>query len=139
MLTTIAKFREPWEAHMLRGRLQAEGIPAMVAFEHHVWQNWRYSNAIGGVHVLVPKALGSDAREIERRCRTGDFVAELEALFGKFEKPSCPECGMTNFKKKRTALQLLASAGFAWFFGVPAPIGYTCLCSNCGAKFPLQN
>lgn len=134
MLTTVAKFREPWEAHMLRGRLQAEGIPALVAFEFHVWQNWLYSNAIGGVHVLVPQELNADARAVEGRCRIGDFAADLEIMFGKLDRLHCPKCGSDNFKRKRTVLQLLASAGFAWFFSAPPPIGYICHCKACGAK-----
>ena len=109
----------------------------MVAFEYHVWQNWRYSNTIGGVHVLVPDELGSEARAIELRCRAGDFAAELERLFGRFERPLCPKCGASDFKRKRSVLQLLASVGFAWFFGAPSPFGYVCVCKNCGAKFGL--
>ena len=36
MLVTIATFTNPLEAHIVRGRLQAEGIETYVAHEHHI-------------------------------------------------------------------------------------------------------
>ncbi len=51
MLTTVARFRDPWEAEMLCGLLDSEGIPAMTAFDRHIWMNWPFSNALGGVRV----------------------------------------------------------------------------------------
>ena len=42
------------EAHIFRLRLEAEGIFAVVAHEHHVWANWPYAMALGGVKVQVP-------------------------------------------------------------------------------------
>ena len=41
MLTTVAAFREPWEAHMFCSRLEAEGVPAFIAHEYHIWNAWR--------------------------------------------------------------------------------------------------
>ncbi|WP_147300667.1 DUF2007 domain-containing protein [Lysobacter silvisoli] len=31
MLLTVGRYFDPWEAHILRARLEAEGIPASVA------------------------------------------------------------------------------------------------------------
>ncbi len=55
MLTTVAAFREPWEAHMFCGRLMAEGIAAFVAHECHIGNAWHYSVALGGVKVQVSR------------------------------------------------------------------------------------
>ena len=52
---TIASFTSPLEAHMARGRLEAEGIPAFIAHENHIWAEWFLSNALGGVKVQVLK------------------------------------------------------------------------------------
>jgi hypothetical protein len=39
------------EAYIVRGRLLAEGIPALVAFDQHVWANWSIPVALRGVRV----------------------------------------------------------------------------------------
>ena len=63
-MKTVASFREAYKAHILKGRLEAEGIPAMVTDEHLVSINWLYSQAIGGVKVGVPDELYEDALQI---------------------------------------------------------------------------
>lgn len=62
-MTTIAAFSKPEEAHLLRTRLEAVGIPAFVQDENIVQLNWLYSNAIGGVRVQVPDGEVDAARE----------------------------------------------------------------------------
>ena len=79
MLTTVAAFREPWEAQLFCGRLEAEGIPAFVAFDCHIGIAWHYSVALGGVRVQVPADHWEDARAIESLCRAGTFKALLAA------------------------------------------------------------
>lgn len=48
MLITVAHFTDPWEAHLFHGRLDAEGLSAVIVDEHHVWNNWPYALALGG-------------------------------------------------------------------------------------------
>ncbi len=81
MFTTIARFQEPWEAHIFRARLEAEGIPASVLHEHQVWVNWVYSNALGGVQVQVADEHVAAAQAIEARYQAGEFAADLDAEF----------------------------------------------------------
>ncbi len=52
-LLTVESFSDPLEAHIAKGRLEAEGIQAFVANEHHIWANWMMSHALGGVRVQV--------------------------------------------------------------------------------------
>ena len=54
MLVTVARTEMAPEAHILRGRLEAEGIPAFVQHEHHVTLDWFISNALGGVRLQMP-------------------------------------------------------------------------------------
>ena len=61
MLTTVASFREPWEAHMFRSRLAAEGVPAVLIHEYHIGNAWHYSTALGSVRVQVPAERKEDA------------------------------------------------------------------------------
>src|SRR5262245_49028886 len=52
-LVQVASFSYPQDAHLLKARLEAEGIPASIADEHSVMTNWLMQGAIGGVKVLV--------------------------------------------------------------------------------------
>lgn len=55
MLTTVARYSLPYEAHLARARLESEGIPAFVADEHTINMQWLYSDALGGVRLQVPE------------------------------------------------------------------------------------
>ena len=52
-MTQIAHCRDATEAYLIKGGLAAEGIPAEVLDEHLVGINWLYSDAVGGVKVVV--------------------------------------------------------------------------------------
>ncbi len=63
-MITIATFSKPEEAHLLRMRLEAGGIPAFVQDENTVQMNWLYSNAIGGVRVQINEEDVPKAKEV---------------------------------------------------------------------------
>ncbi len=44
---------EATEAHILRARLEAEGIPAFVQGDQHVQADWSVAIALGGVQLQV--------------------------------------------------------------------------------------
>ncbi len=52
-MTTIATFNKPEDAHLLRMRIEAGGIPAFIQDENLVQIDWLLANAIGGVRVQV--------------------------------------------------------------------------------------
>ena len=53
LMTTIATFTKPEDAHLLRMRIEAGGIPAFIQDENLVQIDWLLANAIGGVRVQV--------------------------------------------------------------------------------------
>ena len=86
MLVTVAIFTSPLEAHILRGRLEAEEIPAYVYHEHHIWMYWLNSQALGGVKVWVHSMHLDKAKEIVEAIRQGEYeIPDEVALF-------CPRC-----------------------------------------------
>lgn len=52
-MITVARFQLPEEAHLFRSYLESAEIEAHVFDEHVVQLFWHYSNAIGGVRVVV--------------------------------------------------------------------------------------
>jgi hypothetical protein len=72
-LVLIARFFTPVEAQMLQSRLQAEGVPAVVADAQTVGVNPLLTMALGGVRVLVPESDFERAREIVSAIERGDY------------------------------------------------------------------
>jgi hypothetical protein len=81
-LVLVARMLDPLEAEMLRGRLEAEGVPAMVVDKLTAQNNVFYKLAIGGVRVMVPEAYLAQAREIVRADARGDYVLDDSADVG---------------------------------------------------------
>ena len=73
-LVEVARMLDPVEAEMVRGRLEAEGVPAMVADTNTAHMLFR--SLIGGVRVLVPEAYLDRAREILKADARGDYALD---------------------------------------------------------------
>jgi hypothetical protein len=81
-LVTIARVTEVWEAHIIRARLQAEGLLATLADEHLVSMDWLYSNAIGGVRVQVPEREVPRALAVLAAVSRGEYALEEDLPYG---------------------------------------------------------
>ena len=83
-LVTIATFAQAWEAHLAAGKLESEGIAAVIADENMVGTGGGlYTNMVGGIKLQVPRvdreralaALPQRVRAVETpcpRCRSTD-------------------------------------------------------------------
>lgn len=136
MLTTVATFRDPWEAQLFRLRLEAEGVAAFVAHDHHIGMNWQWSTALGGAKVQVLDEEAADALSIARRCRAGDFRAELLDMFGDIDEPHCPACGSGTFEQRHTyPLVVLSGALFMLAGVIVPPWRWVRRCRACGTRW----
>lgn len=52
-MITIARYTNLLEAHIARGRLESEGITAVITDENMIWANWLLADAIGGAQLRV--------------------------------------------------------------------------------------
>lgn len=86
-LVTIVRVTEVWEAHIIKARLQAEGLLASIADEHLVSMDWFYSNAIGGVRVQVPACEEDRARNVLEAVQRGDYALDDDAIDPDDEAP----------------------------------------------------
>ncbi len=100
-MRTIARFQQAEDAHLLRSFLASRGVEAGVLDEHVIQIFWHYSDALGGVRVVVGDSQANEAVEAYR-----DY---LDALV---ESPRPVTVA------RAWPLVLL---GF-WMFGVPALI-----------------
>ncbi|ENW02875.1 DUF2007 domain-containing protein [Acinetobacter beijerinckii] len=110
----VQSFSFPYEAQIAKTQLEAAGIPARIENEHTINMDWLYSNALGGVRLLV---LESDLEEA-RTLLAQDFSQELQQQFGLSE--NCPNCGSSDIQPytegKRPAYLVFLLLGFPLFF-----------------------
>lgn len=120
-LVTIARYLYTWEAEIVRGLLESEGIPATLADENIVRLNWSYALAVGGVRLQVPVQCVEAARSVMLKQQQGEYALALEK---EFELPpaTCSKCGARDLQPIHSVwwLVLLAlSFGLAAIFPPP--------------------
>lgn len=107
MHRTVASYLDPIEAHIVCGRLQAEGIDAMVSDDQTNLANWEWRQAIGGTRVRVAEDQFEAARALIADLDRGAFSLEPDAAG---QPPPYRETWSSR-------LALL----FGMLFGVPLP------------------
>ncbi len=63
-LVTVATFSNAFNMHVIKGRLETEGIPAFAKDEHTVTANAFYAGALGGIKLQVREEDATDAQRI---------------------------------------------------------------------------
>ena len=89
--------------------------------------NWFYSNALGGVKLMVRPTDFEAAKEILEQPipETIDYGGE------QFEQPKCPKCGSLDITYE--TLNKPVAYGSAWL-GIPIPLrSEKWICNACGA------
>jgi hypothetical protein len=119
----IDSFTNPLDAHLAKGLLESEGIPAHLHSEHHVWSNWPLSQALGGVRLQVPEEFAGRALEEQQDV----------------EETRCARCGSSNLRYLRSfwsVLLLVATLGLSGVIFPHAIQGRKC--NACGLKVADQ-
>lgn len=128
-MIVIARYSFPHEAHMAKASLDSVGIESHILDEHLVNMQWLYSNAIGGVRLVVAEKDVKSATLL-LDCDFSEVI-EDQALAAGFEADTCPHCGSTSLhphtQGKRHAFFVFLLLGFPLFF---YKNGY--LCDDCG-------
>lgn len=131
MLVRIAAYENAIEAHLARGRLEAEGIPAYVCHEHHVTAYWLRSLALQGVKIYVHPMNGDRAREIIAAHDRGEY-----ALGDDEEIIACTRCKSMKLSHRRMSWKsALLTAHLA---AIPLYFRWaTMKCDTCGHEWDL--
>jgi hypothetical protein len=131
MLVTVAKFLDPWEAYVVRARLEADGIPATVAFANHAIANWPMSLALGGTCVQVPEHCLAQSRQILSDYHAGTLEDELNQVAG-LQSEHCPRCGSTDFKRSMPWRKRMSAILIIVFFAAFPTNRSRFICRHCG-------
>lgn len=126
-LKTVTSFSYPYEAQIAKANLESAGIPAYVADENTINMQWLYSDALGGVRVMVAERDLDQARELLNEDFTASLSAEVQV-----DEPRCRFCGSNQLEPytegKRPAFLAFLLIDFPLF---KFKHGYKC--KNCGA------
>jgi len=74
IFVTVARSLIPSELHILRARLEADGIRSFVADDNTTQANSLWSVAVGGARLLVAQELAEEARQIIDLMKSGKFA-----------------------------------------------------------------
>jgi len=129
----VKTFQYSTEAHICKGRLEAEGIDAVLRDYNTIDSNPLLSQAIGGVKLFVPADDAERAREI--LASIPDFSLDDNGGLLK-----CPNCGasevemMTSVKDEKSFLSFLPTL----LFGTLPFVKYRYRCRNCEFEFKAR-
>jgi DNA-directed RNA polymerase subunit M/transcription elongation factor TFIIS len=112
------KYLHAYEAHIAKGLLESEGIPAEVQDEGIIGVHWLLSNAVGGVKLWVRQADLSKALEVLSRGEPEDGVSDLTPEATEDEE-ACPRCGSKSVSFQKLSKRL---GGFSLILGIPIPV-----------------
>ena len=128
---TIATFNDFTEAHILKGRLEAEGILCFLADENIVAVQPFYSIAVGGIKLQVTEGDEVEARLILNDIRKGgnEYILDDSIDLATPEQlqaniAHCPACGSDQITEDTRTPSVFS---FRFLFG-----GRKYSCSNCG-------
>ena len=119
-LVTIRKFRDLPEALLAKGSLESAGINCSLGDDNIVRLDWFYSNAIGGIKLLVKAEDAADAGQVLTQPIPEHF--DVSGV-GDFEQPKCPKCGSLDINFRELDPATYFSMGVSYLgVGVPVPI-----------------
>ena len=95
-LITVARFGEPCAAHLARGRLESEGVPARVIGEHLATLSAIFTDTGGLIRLEVPSQEVGRAVEILRRDHAGAAAAGEDAGNATTSMRVCRRCGSAS-------------------------------------------
>ncbi|KAA5546532.1 putative signal transducing protein [Adhaeribacter rhizoryzae] len=134
VLVTVATFPEAIEAHIYRNRLEAEGIPSVIADENIISNQPWHSIAYGGVKLRVRAQDQEKASALINEIRHGLITATDESE--DYEALTCPVCNSHNLKQKQITGIWPLIKSILFLYPMRTRIKLTCL--NCGYRWRLE-
>ena len=134
-LVVIATFQEANRAHIVRARLESEGVRAVLDGEHHVTMDWFISNAVGGVKVMAHERDREAALRILNETATEmDAIEVGDASDGDADQALCPSCGSQEiYSEKIRRLPVFLSL---ILLGLPLPfLSRRMACDECDNRW----
>jgi hypothetical protein len=136
---TVAQFGLPYQAHLLAGSLEAEGIMAFIKGENMTSVYPFLTSGNNGIHVQVRASQVEKAKEIIRKQEesvtpSDELPAALDVDGLIYEKVHgiCPECSQASiYMKHSNAINEIGVAVFILAVTIPVKMNANYICYNC--------
>jgi DNA-directed RNA polymerase subunit RPC12/RpoP len=132
-LVTVKIFDSGIEAHILKNKLESEGIQSFIHDENIVTLNPLYNFAVGGVKPKVNEEDKERAIEIIREMDDQPYTTDEDEII------SCPNCNSTSlyadFKSMKDAKGVFAAITSFVFSVFPIYYQSVYKCKECGTEF----
>ena len=132
-LVTVQIFDNPVDLHLLRSKLDSEGIHCFVFDEHIVSLNPLFSNSVGGIKLKVAEKDEEIVRSILQELKDAPNLDENNQTI------ACPKCASTdlyiNYRSMKGYKGLLSMATMFLFTAFPFYFKNVYKCKSCGTEF----
>ncbi len=132
-LITIKTFENAVEAHLLRLKLENEGIQCFLVDENTVSLNPLFNIAIGGIKLRIDESDETKAKELIAEMENAAFLDDDEQII------ACPKCQSTdlytNFKSMKGAKGVMSAIVSFLFMVFPIYYKSVYKCKACGHEF----
>lgn len=112
-LVEVASFRDYIGAHVAKSKLESEGIRSFLFNERLVTWNWFYSNALGGVKVMVGDSEANEALSI-LSAKPKQYEGTEEESFS-HQTPTCPVCSCSSSYEDKFARRFFFFLALLWY------------------------
>ncbi|MDR0801008.1 putative signal transducing protein [Fluviicola sp.] len=135
-LITFKTFDNSIDAHILKIKLESEGITCFLFDENIVSVNPLYSNLVGGIKLKISEEDLVHAKNILFELEQTPYTTEDDHVI------ACPNCRSTHiepgYKSMRSVGAVLSAIASFLFFIFPLYRKNVYKCKDCGAEFNLK-
>ena len=135
-LVTVRTFDNPIDAHMLKSKLESEGISCYLKDEHTITIDPLVSNALGGIKLRISDADIEKTKAILKEIDNSPYLDENNNI------ATCPKCnsseliaGYNSIKSVSGIVSLITSLMFMIY---PFHLNKLFKCKQCGNEFKLN-
>lgn len=135
-LITFKTFDNSVDAHILKIKLESEGISCFLFDEHIVSVNPLYSNLVGGIKLKINEEDLPHANNVLYELEQTPYTTDDEQVI------SCPNCQSTHlesgYKSMRSVGAVISAIASFLLFIFPVYRKNVFKCLNCGHEFNLK-
>ena len=136
-LVTVQTFNDSVSAHLVKTRLENEGIECFIFDEHINNVMPVYGKAVGGIRLKIKEQDSTRTKELIKEWELRPFLNESD------DPLTCTTCGSNEiyggFKSFKTSLGWLTLAISFLFMIYPFYSKTVYRCKNCGEEMDLNN
>ncbi|SFU37389.1 Putative signal transducing protein [Pustulibacterium marinum] len=130
---TVATFENAAEAHILKSKLESEGVESFLFDENTVSINPLYNISVGGIKLKVYE------EDVEQVAAIMEVVANTGYTNDQNEVIACPNCGSTNlyagFPSMKSLKGILSAIVMFMMMTLPIYVKRVYRCKQCDTEF----